>query len=62
VESSIQSLKRVSLAFDQAIYCQRDGQEVLVNRAEVQLACVHSETFKPIPIPDSILRKLSDHE
>lgn len=62
VESRIQRLKKLSLVFDQAIYVQRGEQKVLINQALVKLACVTADLFKPITIPQPIMRKLSDHE
>jgi len=59
VESNIQQLKKASLVFDQSIYCQREGKDVLVNRAEVKVACVSADAFIPNAIPESIMGKLN---
>ncbi len=54
VESHIKDLRKVSLIFDQSIYCQRGKEKVLINQAEVKMACVSADQFTPVAIPESI--------
>ncbi len=52
-------LKKASLVFEQAIYRLGDdgaetGQSRPLNRASVKVACVATEGFRPLAIPDDI--------
>ncbi len=58
VRSRITQLKRASLVFRQEIFTQRDGQTLLLNQADVKLACLRADTFKPTGIPAGIYQPL----
>lgn len=62
LETSVNRLKKASLDFGQEIFCQRDGQKMLINRAEVKVGCVNSKTFRPMVMPENIYRELSAYE
>lgn len=51
VESSVQNLRRASLTFLQQLV---SAQGIVYCRAEVKIACVNTQTMKPIVIPTSI--------
>lgn len=58
VESSIDTLKKVSLVFKQEIFSRQDGQNILVNKALVKIVCVNADTFAPAAIPADIADRL----
>jgi len=58
VRSKLTQVKKVSAVFAQEIYCQRDGQTVLLNQAEVKVVCVQVDALKPTGIPPEIHQKL----
>lgn len=58
VETQVGKLKKVSLDFEQAIYCQREEKTVLLNKALVKVACVTADAFSPCAIPVDIVDKL----
>ncbi|MBC8507391.1 MAG: tol-pal system-associated acyl-CoA thioesterase [Chloroflexi bacterium] len=58
VETQVGKLKKVSLDFEQAIYCQREEKTVLLNKALVKVACVTADAFSPCAIPGDIVDKL----
>jgi len=58
IESRISRLKKASLVFTQEIFSQRDGHKVLLNKADVKLACVRADVFSPAGIPSDIAEKL----
>ncbi len=62
VETRIKQLKKVSLDLTQEIYAARSDKHVMVNQAEVKLACVDAKSFKPTPIPADIYEKLKNNE
>jgi len=58
VESDIDQIKKVSLVFKQRIYSNRNNNKELINKADVKIACVSADSFKPTAIPSDIYRKL----
>jgi acyl-CoA thioester hydrolase len=48
--------RRASFAMTQVITHERDGTELC--RAEVEIACLDAETFRPIPIPAQVLTEI----
>ena len=58
VETTTEQLKKASLVFQQQIFQLDTDREVLVNRAQVKVACVSADGFKPTAIPEAILFKL----
>jgi len=58
VRTKIQQLKKVSLVFRQEIFTERAGQTELLNQADVKLACVRADTFRPAGIPAEIFQSL----
>lgn len=62
VETLIGQLKKASLIFEQEIFVHRDGQKVLVNRAQVKVVCVTADSFTPTAIPKDIYGKLNSYE
>lgn len=57
VHSQIEQLKKVSVVFKQRIY--RDEQ--LICQAEIVVACLQADTFRPVAIPTFIMEQLT-HE
>lgn len=55
VATEIEQLKKVSVIFSQKIY--RDDK--LICQAQFIIACLSASQFKPIAIPDNIMRKLN---
>ena len=67
VETRIQVVKKASLVFDQQIVTSANaddpsGSNRLLNQAQVKVACVSANSFKPTPIPTEIFRTLNNHE
>jgi acyl-CoA thioester hydrolase len=58
VHTGILQLKKASLIFRQEIFTRRDGQTVLLNQADVKMACVNVDVLKPAAIPQAIAAKL----
>ena len=58
VDTTIEQLKKASLVFRQRIVKLDADQETLVNRAQVKVACVSADAFKPTAIPKDIYTKL----
>ena len=55
VTVSIASAGRASVVFDQEILrLNQEGQHEVLSRGKVKLACLHSESLRPRPIPDPI--------
>ena len=57
VNAKIAEVRKASLLFEQSITNQ---QKVVLCRAEIRIACLDSDTLKPVSIPESILLEL-DH-
>lgn len=53
VRTSIESMKKVSMVFAQVILRQRDQQ--VLNRAQVTVACLDSNHFKPARLPEPLV-------
>ena len=62
VRTSILQLKKASLVFRQEIFCQRNGQNVLLNQAEVKMACVQVDAMRPSAIPSEIIAQLQSEK
>ena len=58
VDTRIEQLKKASVVFRQEIFQQDADGDTLVNRAEVKVACVSADAFKPTAIPKDIYTKL----
>lgn len=61
VETKIDGLKKVSIVFNQEIYCKHGGQKKLVNKAQVAVVCVKADSFTPVAIPSDIVEKLNPY-
>lgn len=55
VTAKITQQKKVSLTFDQEV--QNEKGEAC-SRGKIKIVCLDSESFKPRPIPEAILRKI----
>lgn len=58
VKSQIGQLQKASLTFHQRII--RVADELLLVHGDVQVVCVDLESFRPTPIPQNILLRISD--
>ncbi len=58
VDTTIEQLKKASLVFQQQIVKLDSDQETLVNQAQVRVACVSADAFRPTAIPKDIYTKL----
>lgn len=56
VTASVADARRASLTFAQSI--RRHGEQLLLCRGDVRIACVDADTFKPVSIPDVIRSEL----
>lgn len=60
VEMVLETLGRASLSVrQQVIRLDQQGQTVLVT-GQIQLACVHPETFRPVPLPSFLMSQLQE--
>ena len=57
VTADIMDCKRASMIFSQQVY--RNGETRPLCKAIVRIACVDSSTFRPCPIPESVLREIN---
>ncbi len=62
VRTSILQLKKASLVFRQEIFSERDGQSLLLNQAEVRMACVQVDAMRPSAIPSEIIAQLQSEK
>jgi len=53
VKVEVKRLQRVSLTFLQTVLSS-DGEQVYC-RAEVKVACIAQQTFRPLPIPETLM-------
>lgn len=61
VEMVLESLGRASLLVKQQVLRQLDdGTAVVLVTGQVQLACVHPETFRPVAIPSFLMSQLQE--
>lgn len=58
VETTIAQLKKASLVFQQQIFQLDADREILVNRAQIKVACVSADSFRPTAIPKDIYTQL----
>jgi len=56
VSVHVQQMRKASMVFDQTI--ERVSDNALLNRAEVSVAAVHSDTFKPSRLPREFITAL----
>jgi acyl-CoA thioester hydrolase len=59
VQTRIGEMKNASLEFNQEIFCNRSGQNTLINSAQVKVVCVSADKFKPVAIPKTIRDSLT---
>lgn len=57
VSAEIREHRRASLTFSQEV--RRSGEEQVLCRGLVRIACVDAQTFKPCPIPEVIRSELT---
>jgi len=62
VSTAIKSLRKVGLVFEQSITCGEAGERQTINWAEVQVACLSADRFRPSAIPPNILKTLQRNE
>ncbi len=58
VSVELQEQRRVSLMLAQRIHRESDGELLIHGR--VQVACVHARRFRPVPIPEHMLRVITE--
>ena len=59
VTANIIQQKKVSLTFDQEVH---NEQGDLCSRGKIKIVCLDSESFKPRPIPNAILRAIPNEQ
>jgi acyl-CoA thioester hydrolase len=59
VSAEVQSLKRASLIFNQAIRRDNENGEIICV-AEIRIACLSDDGLRPQAIPDLILQRIND--
>ena len=59
VVSELQHRGRASLTFDHTIIRQHEASQPCVT-GEVKIACINADTFRPQPIPDTLLKEIAD--
>jgi len=59
VTANIIQQKKVSLTFDQEVH---NEQGELCSRGKIKIVCLDSESFKPRPIPQAILRTIPNEQ
>ncbi len=57
ISTSIRHLGRASMTFDQAV--MRESDDIILCKAEVRIACLHSVSLLPCPIPENIRREFN---
>jgi acyl-CoA thioester hydrolase len=62
VTTAIKSMRKVGLVFEQSISTVPDDRPQLINNAEIQVACLSADRFRPVAIPRNILEKLKHNE
>ena len=56
VSAEVSDVRRASLSFSQSVH--RQGEQSLLCRGTVRIACVDAESFKPVSIPEEIRSEL----
>ncbi|MGB5716136.1 MAG: thioesterase family protein, partial [Gammaproteobacteria bacterium] len=59
VVSDLQHRGRASLTFKHTIIRQHEASRPCCT-GEVKIACIHADTFRPQPIPDTLLKEIAD--
>ena len=59
VTAKISQQKKVSLTFDQEV---QNANGELCSRGKIKIVCLDSESFKPRPIPEAILRAIPNEQ
>lgn len=59
VDVSIEDMKKASMVFSQSI--RRDKDNRMLNQAQVRVACVDANSFKPARLPDSLVAVIQQH-
>ena len=59
VVSALQQHGRASLTFDHTIIRQHEASRPCCT-GEVKIACINADTFRPQPIPDTLLEEIVD--
>lgn len=55
----VEHLRRASLTFSQTVHL-RDAPDALLARARARVGCVDQHSFRPCPLPDDLVRKVSN--
>lgn len=58
VTADLEQCRRASMVFLQEVYRRGEGQPLC--SARVRVACVNAESFRPHPIPESLLEQLNN--
>lgn len=59
VTVAVEHLRRASLTFSQAVHLRNDPDAPLA-RARARVACVDEHGFRPCPLPDDFVQKVSN--
>jgi len=54
----VQKLGRASVEFFQEAWRERGAEKTLLTSGSIRVGCVHTETFRPSPIPDEVLDRI----
>ena len=54
----VQKLGRASVEFFQEAWRERGAEKTLLTSGSIRVGCVHTETFRPSPIPDDVLDRI----
>lgn len=58
VTATLNKKGKASITFEQTVARDFEGDEKLLAKAKIKIACLDAGTFKPAPIPTVILEKL----
>ena len=59
VSASISEQKKVSLTFEQEVRSEKGD---VYSRGIIKIVCINHQTFKPQPIPDDILKAITNEQ
>ncbi|WP_151637339.1 tol-pal system-associated acyl-CoA thioesterase [Noviherbaspirillum aerium] len=54
----VQKLGRASVEFVQEAWREQGAEKTLLTSGRIRVGCVHTETFRPSPIPDNVLDRI----
>ena len=54
----VERLGRASVEFAQEAWQMNGAEKKLLTKGKIRVGCVHTETFRPTPIPDEVLGRI----